>query len=99
MKKLLTIAIIVTSLMYASSASALGDKEKNFLAVLGGVFMVDKIAEHYQRKNEREYDSHFEKQKREVERAYMEGVARREREELEAKKRAAYRCGYEGICE
>lgn len=99
MKKLLTFALVFVSLMYASSASALGDNEKNFLAVLGGIMMVDKIAEHYQRKNEKDMNSHFEREKREVERAYLEGVARREREELEAKKRAAYRCGYEGVCE
>lgn len=99
MKKLLTTALVIASIMYASSASALGDNEKNFLSVLGGIFLVDKVAKHYQRKNKENKDSHFEKEKREVEHAYMEGVRRREREELEAKKLAAYRCGYEGICE
>jgi len=100
MKKILIFAIVLASLMYASSASALGEKEKNVLAVLGGILMVDKIADHYKRKNDKDvYNSHFEKEKLEVERAYMEGVARRQREELEAKKHAAYRCGYDGICE
>lgn len=97
MKRLLTVLIILLSLLYASSASALGDNEKNFLSVLGGIFMVDKIADHYQRKQEEKeiYNSEEEQ----IRRAYMEGAERKRREELEAKKRAAYRCGYEGICE
>lgn len=107
MKKILTIAIVLASMMYASSASALGDKEKNVLAFLGGVFMVDKIADHYSRKqNAKMHNPHFDQAAREVEQAYLDGVAQREREialierqKLEERKRRAYRCGYEGICE
>ena len=68
MKKILIFAIVLASLMYASSASALGEKEKNVLAVLGGILVVDKIADHYKRKNDKDvYNSHFEKEKLEVE--------------------------------
>jgi hypothetical protein len=96
MKKLFTLVVVVVSVLRASSASAIGDNEKNVLAVLGGVFLVDKIADHYTKKSKEKcnhsvHNEHIDKHIREQKiRAEME---------IAIKKRKARNCLELGECD
>jgi len=90
-----TITAAALMLGVATNAHALGDSERDALAALGGIFIIEKIVENSDRDRDRRYRGPVTSQE---ERAYRRGVLDRERQEAARREREAYECGYYGDC-
>ena len=91
-------------LTLAANAYALGEREEAILKFLGGVFIIEKIAEaseeddgHYHGEewhyHKYDYDGHSHRHHDEVMEAYEKGRRDRARAEHKKRVREAYRCG------
>lgn len=105
MKRAILFAIATVIALAPVSASALGSKEEAILQFLGGVFVVEKIANYSQRQqqlaprsNYHSYHYHDPYYGSEIERAYRQGQLERERREHRMAVERAYQCGYYGNC-
>jgi len=95
-RTLLSIATVgALTLGTVQSAHAIGEDGETILKFLGGIYVIEKIADHANRNDGRRYERPLTS---EEQRAYEEGVLARERQEAAERRRRAYECGYSGDC-
>ena len=101
MKKIAT-AIATATAIFAgtmTNAHAIGDDGRDALAILGGVYVIEKIVDYRIEKRAPSQQRVYRRPiSSEEQRAYEEGVLARERQEAAERRRRAYECGYSGSC-
>lgn len=94
-KTILSTAIAGTLMLGSlQPAHALGKDGETALQILGGIYVIEKIVDHTNKRNRR-YERPLSSDEQ---RAYEEGVLARERQEAAERRRRAYECGYTGNC-
>lgn len=92
---LLMTASVFVLLSFINNAYALGSNEEKVLQTLGGIYVIEKIVDYSNQKNDRRYER---PPTSDEQRAYERGVLDRERQEAAERRRRAYECGYSGDC-
>lgn len=102
MRNLTSLALAIT-LSLPINAHALGTAETNILAVIGGLFIVDRVADNAARRHQHEQyyyqpPPRLHRYQNDLDQAYQQGLRRRQQEIHQQQIRRAYECGYYGDC-
>jgi len=99
--RILMAMILAAFMMIPVNANALGTAETNILAVIGGLFIIDRVTANASRHHEPHYyqpPPRLHRYQNDLDQAYQQGFRRRQQEIHQQQIQRAYECGYYGDC-